>query len=204
MERLAGSAPVGQLVAACRGGGMAVLVEDTRDGVQGQLVIAADHAGAEAINYLARHARGLVCVALHEAIVDRLRLSLLPQTNRARLATAYTISIEAREGVSTGISARDRALTIAAAIRPDARAEDLASPGHVFPIRVEEGEIRARPTAAAALVELCRDAGLSPAGVLCAIMNADGSMAGEGDLVAFAETHGLPIARARDIAPDLC
>lgn len=185
---------------AARAGDMFVLVGDGRAGSESYLVIPADRADATAINRMAREARGLVCLALDEAIVDALDLPLMPQTNRTRITTAYTMSIEARDGVSTGISAADRALTVAAAIRPGARPDDLASPGHVFPIRVEDGELAYRPSAPAAAVALSRAAGRAPAAVLCAIMTTDGRMADPAETAAFAEAAGLGLSDIRAVA----
>ena len=195
-----GQAPEAALAAALGSGGKLVLVEKTLEGVQGYLVIAAEFATARSINDLARDARGLVCLALHESIVDNLRLPLLPQTNRHRLGVAYTVSIEAREGVTTGISAQDRALTVAAAIREGAGPEDLGSPGHVFPIRVEHHETNAPRSAAAGAVRLCQVAGLRPAAVICAIMTTDGAMAGADSLFGYAAEHRLPIATLARLA----
>lgn len=189
-----------EIVEEARAGRMFVVTERGRHGREGTLIVPADCADAAAVNFLARHARGLVCLALDEAIVDRLNLSLMPQTNRSRMGTAFTISIEASEGISTGISASDRALTIAAAIRDGAGPEAVVSPGHVFPIRVEEDELMLRPSAAATGVEVCRAAGRVPAAVICAIMTPDGAMADEAQTRDFADREGLKLTDATDLA----
>lgn len=189
-----------QLLAACRAGRGIVLVESSGSEAVGHLVIAAEHAGADAVNFAATHARGLVCLALEGAIADRLGLALLAQSNRARPGPAFTVSIEACEGISTGISTSDRAMTIAAAIRTGAGPADLASPGHVFPVRVDGS---GPEDAAAAAVALCRAAGMRPAALICAILGADGRMANLQQLGKFAAAHGLPLAQVAAVAPAL-
>ncbi|WP_171054175.1 3,4-dihydroxy-2-butanone-4-phosphate synthase [Arenibacterium halophilum] len=192
-----------EIVEEARAGRMFVVVERGRHGREGTLIVPADCADADAVNFFARHARGLVCLSLDETIADRLNLTLMPQTNRSRFGTAFTVSIEARDGISTGISARDRALTIATAIRADAGREDVVSPGHVFPIRVETEELLLRPSAAAAGVEICRAAGRTPAAVICAIMTRDGSIADAAQTREFAAREGFKMVDAGLVARDL-
>ena len=177
-----------------------VLLHHGVDGPEAALAIAAEAADASAVNYLARKARGLVCLAMDEALTDRLALSLMPRTNRSRFGPAFTVSIEAASGIETGISARDRALTIAAAIRPDATPRDLVTPGHVFPIRTEREEWRHLPSVSAAAVELCRRAGQVPAAAICALMGADGAHAGAGQARIFAAQEGLSLLETGALA----
>lgn len=191
------------VIAAARQGDMFVILAHGGNGTDGTLVAPADSADADVVNRMARHARGLVCLPLDEVIIDRLALNLMPQTNRSRLGTAFTVSIEAREGITTGISAEDRARTIAAAVNAEARPDDIVSPGHVFPIRVERQEYRLRPSACAAAVEICRAAGLTPAAVTCVLMSTDGSIAGEAEAVRFAEDADLKVVRAEDLIAGL-
>lgn len=185
-------------------GGMLILSEERANTTFNHLVVAAQFATADKVNFMAKHCRGLISLILHERIVDQLRLPLAPQGNRNRLATAFTVSIEAREGVSTGISATDRALTIAAAIRPDAVPEDLGSPGHVFPVRVEDGEFRGKPGTAATAIELCLAAGLTPAAVLCSMLGPDGGMTSAAEAEAFSQDHAIALVRVADLAGTTC
>jgi 3,4-dihydroxy 2-butanone 4-phosphate synthase/GTP cyclohydrolase II len=194
------SSPLLQASSLLEGGRMLILSEARAGTTFHHLVVAAEFATADRINFMAKHGRGLISLILHERIVDRLLLPLAPQGNRNRLATAFTVSIEAREGITTGISAADRAATIAAAIRPDAAPEDLVSPGHVFPVRVEDGEFRGKPGTAAAAMELCRAAGLTPAAVLCSMLGRDGGMTTASEAEAFAQHHGFALVRVADLA----
>lgn len=192
-----------ELIAAARRGDMFVILSRGRNGNEGTLVAPADFADAVVVNRMACHARGLVCLSLDEDIVDRLGLNLMPQTNRSRLGTAFTISIEASEGISTGISAEDRARTIAAAVRTNAQPEDIVSPGHVFPIRVEREEYRLRPSASAVAVEICRAAGLTPAAATCVLMSTDGSISDEAEAVGFANNADLKFVRAERLIAEI-
>jgi 3,4-dihydroxy 2-butanone 4-phosphate synthase / GTP cyclohydrolase II len=183
-----------------REGGMVVLVDDEDRENEGDLVLAAEFATPEAVNFMAVHGRGLICLALTGEQVDRLRLQPMTAANGARRSTAFTVSIEAREGITTGISAHDRARTILVAAAPDADPRDVVSPGHVFPLRAAEGGVLARNGHTEGSVDLMRLAGLRPAAVICEIMRPDGRMARRGDLEDFARRHGLPVVAIREIA----
>jgi 3,4-dihydroxy 2-butanone 4-phosphate synthase/GTP cyclohydrolase II len=162
-------------------------------------VVAAEFATPAAVNFMATHGRGLICLALTGQQVDRLALPAMTTNNRARRSTAFTVSIEAREGITTGISAYDRARTIAAAANPDAQVGDVVSPGHVFPLRAAEGGVLTRNGHTEGAVDLMRLAGLQPSAVICEVMRDDGEMARRPDLDVFAEKHGLPILSIRDL-----
>ncbi len=174
-----------------REGKFVVVVDDPDRENEGDLVISAQFATPEAVNFMAVHARGLICLALTEDRCDELGLRPMTDRNEAPLGTAFTVSVEAREGVTTGISAHDRALTIQVAINPGSKPEDLVQPGHVFPLRAKPGGVLQRTGQTEAAVDLARLAGLAPAGVVCEIMNADGTMARVPDLVPYCEEHGL-------------
>jgi len=182
-----------------RNGKMIILVDDEDRENEGDLCMSAQFASAQAINFMARHGRGLICLTLSEDIADKLNLKPMVQDNKARFGTAFTVSIEAREGVTTGISAADRATTIRAAVNPDAKAEDLVSPGHVFPIRARRGGVLVRTGQTEGSVDLCRLAGLASAGVICEIMKDDGTMARLPDLEIFASEHQLKIVTIADL-----
>jgi 3,4-dihydroxy 2-butanone 4-phosphate synthase/GTP cyclohydrolase II len=179
---------------------MVILVDDEDRENEGDLVIAAQYATPEAINFMARFGRGLICLALTGEQVDRLGLPPMVAHNRARRSTAFTVSIEAVEGITTGISAHDRAQTIAVATNPDVRTSDIASPGHVFPLRAAENGVLARDGHTEGAIDLMRLAGLLPAGVICEVMRDDGQMARRPDLEVFAREHRLPILTIGDIA----
>lgn len=178
---------------------MFILVDDEDRENEGDLVIPAEMATAEAVNFMAKHGRGLICLALERARIEALDLPLMPQTHSSRLQTAFTVSIEAREGVTTGISAADRAHTIAVAIDPARGKADLVSPGHVFPLRAREGGVLVRSGHTEAAVDIARLAGLNPSGVICEVMNDDGTMARITDLVKFAQFHGLKVGTIADL-----
>jgi 3,4-dihydroxy 2-butanone 4-phosphate synthase/GTP cyclohydrolase II len=182
-----------------RAGRMVILVDDEDRENEGDLVMAAEKVTPEAINFMARHARGLICLSLTDERVRQLDLPMMVDENRSSRTTAFTISIEARTGVSTGISAHDRAHTIRVAVAPDAKATDLVSPGHVFPLRARPGGVLQRTGHTEGSVDLARLAGLGPSGVICEIMNDDGTMARMPDLVRFAEQHGLRILSIADL-----
>ncbi len=182
-----------------RAGRMFVLIDDEDRENEGDLVIPAEFCDAAAVNFMARYGRGLICLAMTRERCGRLDLPLMAQGNEPRLSTAFTVSIEAREGVTTGISAADRARTIAAAIAPNAKKDDLVRPGHVFPLVARDGGVLVRTGHTEAAVDLARLAGLAPAGVICEIMNDDGSMARLPDLVPFAQLHGLKIGKIADL-----
>ncbi len=184
---------------AIRAGRMVIRVDDEDRENEGDLVLAADLVTPEAINFMARHARGLICLAMDGTLLDRLDLPMMVRDNQASLGTAFTVSIEARHGVSTGISARDRYTTIKAAIAPDARPADLVSPGHVFPLRARKGGVLVRTGQTEGSVDLARLAGRAPAGVICEIMREDGEMARMPELERFAAEHGLVICSVADL-----
>jgi 3,4-dihydroxy 2-butanone 4-phosphate synthase/GTP cyclohydrolase II len=184
-----------------RAGRMVILVDDEDRENEGDLTMAADAVTPEAINFMAMHGRGLICLPMTEVQLDKLRLGMMvpDNENSSGFGTAFTISIEAREGVTTGISAHDRAHTILTAIREDARPPDIVRPGHVFPLRARAGGVLRRAGQTEGAVDLARLAGRAPAGVICEIMNDDGTMARMPDLVKFARKHGLKIATIADL-----
>jgi 3,4-dihydroxy 2-butanone 4-phosphate synthase/GTP cyclohydrolase II len=182
-----------------RDGKMVILVDDEDRENEGDLAIAAEKVTPEAINFMATHGRGLICLALSETRCDELKLPPMVQENTSSFQTAFTVSIEARQGVSTGISAADRATTVLAAIADDARPEDLARPGHVFPLRARTGGVLVRTGQTEGSMDLARLAGMKPAAVICEIMNADGSMARRAELEAFAREHDLRILSIADL-----
>lgn len=190
---------VEEALADIRQGRMIILVDDEERENEGDLTMAAQFVSPEAINFMAKYGRGLICLPMAPALIDQLRLPLMAQRNGSRFGTNFTISIEAREGVTTGISAADRAATIRAAVADGARPEDLVTPGHVFPLRARGGGVLSRTGQTEGSVDLARLAGLKPAAVICEIMKDDGSMARMVDLELFAEEHGLKIAAVRDI-----
>jgi len=188
-----------EVVEDARNGRMFILVDAEERENEGDLVIPAQMATPDAINFMAKHGRGLVCLALTPDRAKQLHLELMSRSNRARHSSAFTVSIEAREGVSTGISAHDRAHTISVAIDPTKDYRDITTPGHVFPLVAKDGGVLVRAGHTEAAVDLARLAGLYPAGVICEIMNDDGTMARLPDLVAFAQRHGLKIATIADL-----
>jgi 3,4-dihydroxy 2-butanone 4-phosphate synthase / GTP cyclohydrolase II len=188
-----------EIIDEARNGRMFVLVDDEDRENEGDLVIPAQMATPNAINFMARHGRGLICLALTKSRVEQLGLTLMSRDNRSRHETAFTTSIEAREGVSTGISASDRARTISVAIDGTKGREDIVTPGHVFPLVAREGGVLVRAGHTEAAVDISRLAGLNPAGVICEVMNEDGSMARMDDLVRFARLHDLKIGTIRDL-----
>jgi len=188
-----------ELIEDARNGKMFVLVDDEDRENEGDLVIPAQMATPETINFMAMHGRGLICLAMTKDRVDDLGLTLLPQQNSSRLETAFTVSIEAREGVTTGISAPDRARTVAVAVDPTKGAADIATPGHVFPLVARDGGVLVRSGHTEASVDIARLAGLNPAGVICEIMNDDGTMARREDLVKFSQFHNMKIGTIADL-----
>ena len=181
-------------------GGMVVLVDDEDRENEGDLVVAAEFATPEVIRFMAVHGRGLICLALTGAQVDRLGLPPMVASNKARRSTAFTVSIEAKEGITTGISSFDRAHTIATAINPQVQAGDIVSPGHVFPLRAKEGGVLVRNGHTEGAIDLMKLAGLQHAAVICEVMGEDGHMARRPELQAFAESHGIPILTIEDLA----
>ena len=188
-----------EVVEDARNGRMFILVDAEERENEGDLVIPAQMATPDAVNFMAKHGRGLVCLALTQERAKQLHLELMPRSNRSRHSTAFAVSIEAREGVSTGISAHDRAHTISVAIDPTKDYRDITTPGHVFPLVAKQGGVLVRAGHTEAAVDLARLAGLYPAGVICEIMNEDGTMARLPDLIAFAQRHGLKIATIADL-----
>jgi 3,4-dihydroxy 2-butanone 4-phosphate synthase/GTP cyclohydrolase II len=191
--------PVPELVAELAAGRMVILVDEEDRENEGDLVIAAEHVTPEAINFMARFGRGLICLTLTPERCDRLQLQSMTARNGTRHGTAFTVSIEARDGISTGISAADRARTIQVAVDPTSTAYDLVSPGHVFPLRARNGGVLQRSGQTEAAVDLASLAGLAPAGVVCEIMNDDGTMARVDDLVPYCERHGLKMITVADL-----
>src|SRR3984885_7726904 len=182
-----------------RAGRMVVVVDDEDRENEGDLTLAAEHVTPEAINFMARYGRGLICLTLTEERADHLRLFPMTAQNSSRFGTAFTETIEAREGVTTGISAADRAHTIRTAIAPDATYRDLARPGHIFPLRARRGGVLVRAGQTEASVDLARMAGLNPSGVICEIMRDDGAMARIPDLIPFCEEHSLRILTVAEL-----
>ncbi|HEX6319304.1 MAG TPA: bifunctional 3,4-dihydroxy-2-butanone-4-phosphate synthase/GTP cyclohydrolase II [Burkholderiales bacterium] len=191
--------PIADIVAAIRAGEIVVLVDDEDRENEGDLVFAAEFVTPEKINFLARHGRGLICMPITEEHALRLGLRPMVQHNRSRHGTNFTVSIEAAEGIATGISAHDRALTIKVAASPEARPEDIVQPGHVFPLIAQPGGVLVRAGHTEACCDLARLAGLAPAAVLCEIMRDDGTMARLPDLVEFAARHKLRIGTIADL-----
>jgi 3,4-dihydroxy 2-butanone 4-phosphate synthase/GTP cyclohydrolase II len=191
--------PIEEIIEEARQGRMFILVDHEDRENEGDLVIPAAYADAKAINFMATHGRGLICLTLPAERIEQLRLPMMAVNNSSRHETAFTVSIEAREGVTTGISAHDRARTISVAIDPSSQPVDIATPGHVFPLRAREGGVLVRAGHTEAAVDVARLAGLIPAGVICEIMKDDGSMARLPDLVAFAQRFGLKIGTISDL-----
>lgn len=196
MDEIAG---IAEILEEARNGRMFVLVDDEDRENEGDLVIPAQMATPDAINFMARHGRGLICLAITAARADRLGLGPMAQSNRCANQTAFTVSIEAREGVTTGISAQDRARTIAVAVNDALGPDAIVTPGHVFPLVAREGGVLVRAGHTEAGVDVSRLAGLNPSAVICEIMNPDGTMARLPELVAFAGSHGIKIGTIRDL-----
>jgi 3,4-dihydroxy 2-butanone 4-phosphate synthase/GTP cyclohydrolase II len=191
--------PVEDIVAELRAGRMVILVDEEDRENEGDLVLAADHVSAETINFMARFGRGLICLTLTRDRCERLQLPPMVPRNGTKMGTAFTVSIEAAEGVTTGISAADRAHTIAVAVAPEAKASDLVQPGHVFPLQAVEGGVLMRAGHTEAGCDLAQMAGCSPSSVICEIMKDDGTMARLPDLQRFAAEHGLKIGTIADL-----
>ncbi|MBP9952694.1 MAG: 3,4-dihydroxy-2-butanone-4-phosphate synthase [Cypionkella sp.] len=190
---------IDEIIEDARAGRMFILVDHEDRENEGDLVIPAQMATPEAVNFMATHGRGLICLTLTGERIDKLGLPLMASKNSSRHETAFTVSIEAREGVETGISAHDRAITIAAAINPVSGPQDLATPGHVFPLRARDGGVLVRAGHTEAATDISRLAGLNPSGVICEIMKDDGTMARLPDLVSFAQKHNLKIGTISDL-----
>lgn len=192
-------APIPELLSEIQAGRPVVLVDDPDRENEGDLCFAAEKATPELVALMAREACGLICLALDGAICDQLQLPMMVAENRARLGTAFTVSIEAAEGVTTGISAKDRARTILAAANAEARPQDVVSPGHIFPLRARDGGVLVRAGQTEGMVDLCRLAGLRPAGVICEITKEDGEMARVPDLEEFCTKHGIKMGCVADL-----
>jgi 3,4-dihydroxy 2-butanone 4-phosphate synthase/GTP cyclohydrolase II len=191
--------PIPELVAELAAGRMVILVDEEDRENEGDLVLAAEHVTPEAINFMARHARGLICLTLTRERCERLRLPPMAAHNGTKHGTAFTVSIEAATGVTTGISAADRARTVQAAVARDAQASDLVQPGHIFPLQAQDGGVLMRAGHTEAGCDLAGMAGLLPAAVICEVMKDDGSMARLPDLQIFARQHGLKIGTIADL-----
>src|SRR5712664_2386220 len=192
-------ATIDEAAADIREGRMIIIVDDEDRENEGDLVCAAEKVTPEIINFMARHARGLICLPLTEERCDELHLTTQVADNTSFHGTAFTVSIDARKGVTTGISASDRATTIRAAVDPQTRPQDLARPGHVFPLRAKKGGVLVRPGQTEASVDIARMAGLYPAGVICEIMNEDGTMSRLPQLETFARAHALKVISVADL-----
>jgi 3,4-dihydroxy 2-butanone 4-phosphate synthase/GTP cyclohydrolase II len=192
-------ASIEDAIAEIRAGRMIIIVDDEDRENEGDLVCAAEKATPEIVNFMARYARGLICLPLTEERCDELHLTTQVADNTSFLGTAFTISIDARKGITTGISVADRATTIQVAVDPKTRPQDLARPGHIFPLRAKKGGVLVRPGQTEASVDIARIAGLYPAGVICEIMNEDGTMSRLPQLKEFAETHKLKMITVADL-----
>ncbi|HSA94740.1 MAG TPA: 3,4-dihydroxy-2-butanone-4-phosphate synthase, partial [Acidobacteriota bacterium] len=186
-------------VEAVRAGRLIIIVDDEDRENEGDLMVAAEKATPEIINFMARHGRGLICLPLTRERLEELQLPLMVSENTARFQTAFTVSIDAKAGVTTGISAHDRAQTVLAAVDPRTKAEDLARPGHVFPLQAVDGGVLSRAGQTEAAVDLARLAGLTPAGVICEVMNEDGSMARRPELEEVSRRFRIPILTIADL-----
>ena len=191
--------PVEEIVAEFRAGRMVILVDEEDRENEGDLVIAAEHCTPEAVNFMAKFGRGLICLTLTEARCRQLNLQQMVRDNRTPHGTAFTVSIEAAQGVTTGISAHDRSATVLAAVARHAKPSDLVQPGHIFPLAAQPGGVLVRAGHTEAGCDLAQMAGLEPASVICEIMNDDGSMARLPELIAFAQQHGLKIGTIADL-----
>lgn len=190
---------IASVIADIAQGLMVVLVDDEDRENEGDLVIAAEKVTPQAINFMATEGRGLICLAMHGSDIDRLGLPLMVKKNASPFQTAFTVSIEAATGVTTGISAADRARTISVAVNPESGPRDIVSPGHIFPLRAREGGVLVRAGQTEGSVDLARLSGLRPGGVICEIMNGDGTMARLPELLAFAKKHAIKIASINDL-----
>ncbi len=191
--------PTEDIIEEARNGRMFVLLDDEQRENEGDLIIPGQMATPDVINFMAKNARGLICLAMTEERVDQLGLRLMSTANASRHQTAFTVSIEAREGVTTGISASDRARTVAVAIDPTKGATDIVTPGHIFPLVARPGGVLVRAGHTEAAVDVARLAGLNPSGVICEIMNEDGTMARSPDLIKFAQFHGMKVGTIADL-----
>jgi 3,4-dihydroxy 2-butanone 4-phosphate synthase/GTP cyclohydrolase II len=192
-------ANIDQIIQDAKNGKMFILIDDENRENEGDLVIPASFCNSEQVNFMATFGRGLICLALNSSRIEELSLPFMSSNNKSRNKTAFTISIEAKEGITTGISAFDRAVTIATAIDPIKTSKDIVSPGHIFPLKAEDGGVLVRAGHTEAAVDIAKLAGLYPAGVICEIMKDDGTMARMEDLIIFAKRHRLNIATIADL-----
>ncbi|MDP2914485.1 MAG: bifunctional 3,4-dihydroxy-2-butanone-4-phosphate synthase/GTP cyclohydrolase II [Candidatus Aminicenantes bacterium] len=199
MEKKRAAATVEEAIQAVRAGKLIIIADDEDRENEGDLMVAAEKATPDVINFMSKQGRGLICLPLTRKRLEELRLPLMVQENTARFQTAFTVSIDAKEGITTGISAHDRARTVLAAVDPKTKPSDLARPGHVFPLQAKEGGVLARAGQTEAAVDLAGLAGLTPAGVICEIMNEDGTMARLPELERISAEHGLPILTIADL-----
>ncbi|TFH40811.1 MAG: bifunctional 3,4-dihydroxy-2-butanone-4-phosphate synthase/GTP cyclohydrolase II [Chrysiogenales bacterium] len=193
------SCPIPEVIEEIRAGRMVILVDNEDRENEGDLVIAAEHCTPETINFMARYGRGLICVPMTQARANELDIELMVEDNQDKYGTAFTVSVDARDGTTTGISAHDRARTVQVLIDDASKPEDLRKPGHIFPLAARNGGVLVRAGHTEGVVDLTKMAGLRPAGVICEILNEDGTMARRPDLDRFAETHGIKIATIADI-----
>ena len=191
--------PTEDIIDELRARRMVILTDDEGRENEGDLIIAAECVTPQAVNFMATHGRGLICLAMNGAMIDRLDIPPMPRRGGDAFGTAFTVSIEARDGVTTGISAHDRARTIQVAVSPQSRPADIVTPGHIFPLRAREGGVLARAGHTEAATDLAFYAGFVPAGVICEIMNADGTMARLPDLLIFAGQHKIKIGTIADL-----
>ncbi len=191
--------PIEDIIADAKAGKMFILVDDEDRENEGDIIIPAEKISVDAVNFMVKHARGLVCLAITKQRSNELALKLMPRSNVSRHSTAFTVSIEAKEGVTTGISSADRTQTIKVAIDPKKGASDICTPGHVFPLVARDGGVLVRAGHTEAAVDIARLAGLNPSGVICEIMNDDGTMARMPELTQFAKQHDLKIATIADL-----
>jgi 3,4-dihydroxy 2-butanone 4-phosphate synthase/GTP cyclohydrolase II len=198
-NKLEAISKIEEIIEEARNGRMFILADDEDRENEGDLIIPAQMSTPEAINFMATYGRGLICLALTPEKIESLELPLMSASNSSRHETAFTVSIEAKEGVTTGISAHDRALTISTAINPLSGPNDIATPGHVFPLRAKKGGVLVRAGHTEAAVDIARLAGLNPSGVICEIMNEDGTMARMPDLTTFAQYHQLKLGTISDL-----
>lgn len=192
-------ATIEQAVETLKAGKMVILIDDEDRENEGDLIVAAEFATPEVINFMSRYGCGLICLPMAEELIDQLQLPMMAQNNKSPYGTAFTVSIEAVEGVSTGISAHDRAHTIQVAINPESKPADIISPGHVFPLRARKKGVLERAGQTEGSVDLAKLAGLIPAAVICEIMNEDGTMSRFEELVAFSQKHDIPLVTIKDL-----
>ncbi|KTD41740.1 bifunctional 3,4-dihydroxy-2-butanone-4-phosphate synthase/GTP cyclohydrolase II [Legionella parisiensis] len=192
-------ATIEHAVETLKAGKMVILMDDEDRENEGDLVVAAEYATPETINFMSRHGCGLICLSMADELIDKLQLPMMAQNNKSPYGTAFTVSIEAAEGVSTGISAKDRAQTIKVAINPESGPSDIISPGHIFPLRARKKGVLERQGQTEGSVDLAKLAGLAPAAVICEIINEDGTMSRRDELVSFSQKHNIPLVTIKDL-----